>query len=603
MRKNYKWLHVLIILQLFFNCLFGQVSGTEMFYKVSMERAPQHYYHVELTCNNLKEDSTDFNMCAWTPGYYEIIHYEKAIENFHAIDDNQKEITWYKPSSNVWRIANKKNRKCVIEYDVKATVLFVGNVYVDEQRGYITPGGLFMYVKEDLNKPVTIQFKPYEKWPSLIATGLDSIPGKANTFYAANFDVLYDSPFLMGNLEQLPDFFVNKIPHHFIGYDIGNFDKAAFINDLQKIITSGVNIIGDIPYTHYSFLSIGHGGGGIEHLNSTSITMRGENVMQKEESKKSFYEFLAHEYFHHYNVKRIRPIELGPFDYSKENRTRMLWVSEGFTDYYATLILKDAGLINEADVFKTYQEHIKAYENVPGHLFQSATESSMETWSGNPFAKSPEEAAKTISYYDKGCILGLMIDFTIRHETNNKKSLDDVMRILYKKYYQALKRGFTEKEFRMECESAAGGSLQELFDYASTVKNVNYPKYFTYAGLAIDTVSKALPGLHSGCTLAKNDSAMFVRNIEWNSPAWKAGLKIHDVILQLNDSKPSPELFSEVLNKTGEQSTLNLLVARDGQQIKITIHPEIKYEKSFTISKMQNADALQSAIYKSWMRN
>jgi len=456
-----------------------------------MEDAAKQYYHVVLKCTPATA-ITDFKLCAWTPGYYQLMDYARAVENFTVTDVDGNAPKWVKPSRNVWRVFNGQPTALTISYDVKATSSFVANAYLDTNRAYITPGALFLYTDRALQQPVTIQMKPYHKWTNSIATGLDSIPGGNNTFIAASFDVLYDSPFLMGELESLPSFTVNNIPHYFTGYKPGNFDRATFMNDLKKIVETASAIIGDIPYTHYTFLGIGPGQGGIEHLNSSSLSFSGGEGLNTPEGRRRLYNFIAHEYFHHYNVKRIRPIELGPFDYSKENRTNMLWVSEGFTVYYEYMIVRHAGFCTDEEVLKSFQSNIQAYENKQGHLYQSVTQASYDTWNDGPFGNDPN---KTISYYDKGPVLGLLLDFNIRHATKNAKSLDDVMRLLYKKYYQTLKRGFTEKEFRTECEKIAGTSLQEVFDYAGTVKAINYKKYFAMAGLAIDDKSFAITRL------------------------------------------------------------------------------------------------------------
>jgi predicted metalloprotease with PDZ domain len=582
--------------------LMAQSLSTNMSYVVSMDNPASQYYHVQLTYKNIPKDDPDLKMCAWTPGYYEIIDFEKAVENFHATDETGKEIKWEKPSSNVWHLHSAK-KTLIVTYDVKATVLFVGNVYLDENRGYITPGGLFLYADEELHHSVTIQIKPYDKWPNLVATGLDSIPGKQNTFYAANFDVLYDSPFLMGKLEVLPSFKVRGIPHYFIGYEPGNFDRNAFIADLNKIVEQGVNIIGDIPYTHYTFLLIGQGGGGIEHLNSTSISIWNKDYLLDPKSRKQFYSFIAHEYFHNYNVKRIRPIELGPFDYTKENYTNMLWVSEGFTDYYAQLMLRSAGLTTDLDILKAYQTQIRAYENKPGHLLQSATQASHDTWNEPPFGKAGDMLYKTISYYDKGCILGLMLDLKIRHETKNARSLDDVMRAIYNKYYKTLNRGFTENEFRTECEKVAGTSLAEVFEYASTVKPVNYPKYFAYAGLNIDTLTKELPGTYAGFATGKRGTDVLVTDVEWESVAYNAGLRVGDTLSTIDDQKASTELVKSIVKAKNSGDTIKLSVIKDGKMQEMVITLGTKREKSFDITPMEKPGALELAIYKSWLRN
>jgi predicted metalloprotease with PDZ domain len=582
--------------------LFAQKHQGDLSFIVSMENAREHYYHVVLHCKNIHAETQDFKMCAWTPGYYQILDFEKAVENFRVTDAAGKDIQWVKLSKNIWRVHNNKAGTIVLSYDVKAVVPFVGNIYLDEKRGYITPGGIFLYLDNELKNPVTVQMKLYNKWQSLIATGLDSIPGKDNTFFAENFDVLYDSPFLMGDLEMLPSFTVKGVPHYFIGYNLGEFDRNLFIADLKKIVENASSIFNDIPYSHYSFLAIGPGGGGIEHLNSASLSFSNGEGFNTREGKKRLYHFIAHEYFHHYNVKRIRPIELGPFDYSRENHTNMLWVSEGFTVYYEYLIVRHAGLTNDEDVLKAFAVNIANYENKPGHLFQSATQASYETWSDGPFGRTGDEVNKTISYYDKGPVLGLLLDFKIRHETKNKQSLDDVMRFLYKKYYQTKKRGFTEVEFQTECEKIAGTSLTEVFEYASTVKEIDYPKYFAYAGLTIDTSTKELPGAYFGATAREKDSSVTVREIEWNSPAWNAGLRTKDKILAIDGNKATLLLLNNSIKTKKIGDTIKLLIAKGNNEQELTVKLGTKREKIFSITPVPNPDVLQSAIYTSWMK-
>jgi len=581
------------------NCADARQVPAHMQYSVSMENAANHYYHVELQCTD-KAPSLDFKMCVWTPGYYQILNFAGAVENFSA-SANGRSLKWEKTQNSTWRVYSKNAALIHISYDVKAVVNFVGNVYLNEDRGYITPGGLFMYLDRELRHPVTVQMKPYSKWPDMVATGLDTIPGKYHVFKAADFDVLYDSPFLMGRLEVLPQFMVKAIPHNFVAYKLPPFDRQAFMDDLQKIIRAGSNIIGDIPYTHYTFLSIGQGGGGIEHLNSASLSFSGGEGFNTPDARKKLYSFIAHEYFHNYNVKRIRPVELGPFDYSKENHTDMLWVSEGFTVYYEYMIVRHAGLMDNDDVLNSFAANIQNYENKPGRLYQSATQASWDTWSDGPFGRTGDEENKTISYYDKGPVLGLMLDFAIRHATNNRNTLDDVMRLLYNKYYKHLKRGFTEQEFREECEKLAGISLAEVFDYASTVKPVNYPQYFAYAGLNIDTVSRPQPVAWLGISAGQRADSLVISSVDYDSPAWKLGVRGRTKILAIDGRPASAGAFNLSIQQKKPGDTVKLLLQKGKDKQEITVMLGRKWEKSFRITPMPQPDVLQAAIYKSWM--
>jgi len=596
MKKVYS---LLLSICLFSAVAFGQQKPVNMQYTVSMEKASEHLYHVELTSTSPGK-VLDYKMCVWTPGYYQLIDFASAVQNFSVVNSKGAAVKWEQPSKATWRVYSN-NATVKISYDVKATVPFVGNVYLDETRGYITPGGLFMYLDKELRHPVTIQMKPNSKWSNLVATGLDTIPGKYHTFKAGDFDVLYDSPFLMGELETLPPFTVKNKPHNFIGYKLPAFDRQGFMDDLKKIVQTGSDIIGDVPYTHYTFLSIGAGGGGIEHLNSSSLSFSGGEGFNTPDARKKLYNFIAHEYFHNYNVKRIRPIELGPFDYSKENHTNMLWVSEGFTVYYEYLITRRAGIMTPEDMFADFQTNLKNYENKPGHLYQSATQASYFTWDDGPNGRVSDDFNKTISYYDKGPVLGLMLDFKIRHATQNKKTLDDVMRLLYYKYYKQLKRGFREKEFRMECEKMAGMPLPELFEYASTVKPPDYPKYFAYGGLNIDTTTTIVSTTWTGLNIRMQRDTMRIVNVDYQSPAWNKGIRSRTKLLSIDGIPASPDAFKKALEGKKEGDSLSMETEKDGVKQNITITLAQKREKSFKITPLVAPDKLQAAIYKSWV--
>ena len=195
--------------------------------------------------------------------------------------------------------------------------------------------------------------------------------------------------------------------------------------------------------------------------------------------------FLSHEYFHHYNVKRIRPVELGPFDYDKGSRTTQLWISEGISVYFEYLMVKRAKIVDRNMFFNNLANNITAHENNPGKVHQSLIQSSYNTWSDGPFGTSGIDKNKAISYYDKGPVVGMIIDLAIRQASQNKKSLDDVMRFMYREYYQKHKRGFTDAEFQSACEQMAGKSLAAEFDYVYTTQPIHYNQYLGYAGLEL----------------------------------------------------------------------------------------------------------------------
>ena len=569
-----------------------------MAFALSMDQPATHYYHVVFRVEGLKGDAQDFKLPAWTPGYYRIMDYAKNLARFQAADGAGHTLAWQKTDKNTWHVNSHNTGVISVSYDVYAFNPFVAESFLDDTRGYITPASMFVHVAGHIRHPVTLTIQPYSGW-STVATGLDSVSGQPNTFSAPDFDMLYDCPILMGN-QEVRGFEVQGIPHQVVIENVANIDHAKITADLQKIVASGVKIIGEIPYQHYTFLAMGSGAGGIEHLTSAAMMFNG-NSLGDPPGYSRWLSFVAHEYFHTYNVKRIRPIALGPFDYDKENYTHMLWVSEGFTVYYEDLILVRAGLMTRDQYFERMQKNIANYEDSPGHLFQSATQSSFDTWIDG-MSRGEHFANTTISYYDKGAALGLLLDLEIRNRTGNRKSLDDVMRALYQKYYKERKRGFTDEEFREECESAAGFSLPEIFEYAATTKEIDYPKYFAYAGLGIDVNPAEQTGAYLGATAQFQDGALAIWSVEWDSPAQHAGLMAQDQILALDGKRVSAKSLDEMLKtkKAGEQ--VRVLLSRRNSVREIEVALGKKMECSFKIKPVDNPSPIQAAILQEWLR-
>ncbi len=580
---------------LFFSISIHAQVKPQMAFTVSMDSPALKKFHVVLHCNGLK-GSRDLKMPAWTTGYYQILDFANNVENFSAEDGKGHQLGWNRKNINTWTVEGNTN-SLVISYDVKATRPIVATNYIDDEHAYLSPAGVFMHLSGRINTPVTVTIKPYTGWKN-VATGLDSVKGIPYTYTAPDFDILYDAPILIGNLEALPEFKVKGIPHRFIGYKLGEFDRQKLMNELKMIVEQAVDIFGDIPYKHYTFLGTGPGRGGIEHLNSSSLSFTG-NELNTPEGHTRMLSFIAHEYFHHYNVKRVRPIELGPFDYDKPNRTNMLWVSEGLSVYYEYLLIRRAGLINDNELFKLFMGNIRAYENQTGHLYQSLLRSSYETWDDGPLVNDPN---KTISYYDKGPILGLMMDFAIRHESNNKHSLDDVMRFLYTEYYKKKKRGFTETEFNLTCEKMAGKPLPELFSYVSSVAAPDYPKYFAYGGLTIDTSWKEKPGAWSGINYRYRNDTLRITTTELNSPAWQADLESGDIISYCNQQKATDTLFRHLMGTLQTGDTLHLTTIRTGVVQQKNIILKKKTERVFEITRTSAIGDRESAIYRSWLK-
>ena len=465
-----------VILFFLFVSLTSLAQTSEIQFTVDMTKPENHEYKVTLAAKVTPLAFIDLALPAWSPGYYQIMNFGKNLTTFEPKNAAGEPLRWVKFGTNTWRVYTDFSDAVKIDYGIMAARSFVATAYLDSTRAFIKPAALFLYPVNQLNTPVTVHLLPKSGW-NTVATGLD---GKNFTYKAPNYDILYDSPLLVGDLQELPAFTVKGKNHRFIGYNMGDFDGDLLMKDLQKLITVATDLIGDIPYNHYTFIGIGPGQGGIEQLNSTAVSFTGESVTGSGRSRT--LSFLTHEYFHHFNVKRIRPVELGPFDYSMPNRTNLLWVAEGLTVYYEDIIMNRAGLLTRENMLKGWSNKIGNLQKNAGRLNQTLAESSANTWEDGPFGKKGE----TVSYYEKGPVVGMLLDLSIRTATDNKKSLNDVMRLLYNDYYKKQNRGFKDDEVLKACEKVAGVKLNNLFEYIYSTKELDYKTVFNKAGLEID---------------------------------------------------------------------------------------------------------------------
>jgi predicted metalloprotease with PDZ domain len=592
----------------------SQAPTSTMSFTVSMDRPSTHYYHVEFRCERLRGDTQDFKMPVWMPGYYSIQDYAKNVVNFKAADGAGQALPWSQTAKNTWRVKTGSAPAVVVSYDVYGFNRFVGSTYLDDQRGYFVAPSMYMYVAGMINHPVTVTIKPYTGWTT-VANGLDPVPGKPYTFTAPDFDLLYDCPTMLGNHEQL-QFEVNGVPHYVVAEDVPkSVNRQQMLTDLQKIVTTATGIIGDIPYKHYTFLLMGKGQGGVEHLTSAAMLFDGTSLTNPDGYRR-WLSFASHEYFHTFNVKRIRPIALGPFDYDKENFTDMLWVSEGFTSYYQDIVVRRAGLENRDQYLATITGNIAAYENSPGHLFESAAQSSINVWH-----RGDDAANTTISYYNKGPAIAAMLDFKIRSQTKNQKSLDDVMRALYNEFYKDKKRGWTDEEFRAVCERIAGVSLEEIFDdYVYSTKEVNYTKYFALAGLKIDTELRGEPGAYLGAFTANPGgsgggggaggrgappaaASHVISRVEYDSPAERGGLSAQDEIVAIDGIPLGVRSLDDVLKTMQPGDKIKILIARQDRLKELEVGLGSKMQRTFKIQPAENLTAEQSALLKNWINN
>ncbi len=303
------------------------IAAPTIHFEVSFKEPQAHYAEIKMEISDFRKEYIDVKMPVWTPGSYLVREYSRHVESVEACDADGAYLATEKIDKNTWRIQSGKAKKVTFSYRIYGFEVSVRTNFIDDSHAFLSPAATFMYVDGMIDHPATVTIVPHAKW-SKISTGLDAVAGKPNTFHAADFDILFDSPIEVGN-QDVFTFDAAGVHHEIAMVGGGNYDKERLKADCAAIVEEATAIFGVNPNKRYVFIVHNYqsGGGGLEHLNSTVLGAT-RNGYKTERSYLSFLGLVAHEYFHLWHVKRLRPIELGPFDYDAENYTSALWIME-----------------------------------------------------------------------------------------------------------------------------------------------------------------------------------------------------------------------------------------------------------------------------------
>lgn len=558
---------IIILLMIFMS---SSKIKSQINYKVEITEPNSHYAHVTLEFPVTGGEKTIVGLPVWTPGSYLVREFAKSIESVEVKDENAKSISINKINKNQWEFVSEINTTVSVSYDIYCHEFSARTTFINDEQALLNNASLLMFIsgRESEGGFVNITF-PEQKWKNAES----SLP-KTNestssvTFEFDNYDILVDSPIQLGNFETF-DFDIAGVNHRvaLVGYNNANTEQLS--EDMQKVCQTMFNIVGEFPCEHkpcrpYLFIvqHVESGGGGIEHLNSTVLVM--PRLAYSNPSRyQSFLNLVAHEYFHLWNVKRIRPIELGPFNYNKENYTQSLWVAEGITSYYDELALYRAGYIEKGELVNILAKYINRHENRPGKDFTSLSEMSMDAWI-KEYRPNENSANSTYSYYSKGFIAGMLLDMKIAKESNGKKNLDDVFKKLYKDFYQAksiggkIGTGYTVAEFESVCSEVAGSDLSTFFDlWIRSSTQPDYVNAFKEVGITakINNNEMADWGIRT-----KSNKVEYLNR---NGIAKKMGLNVGDEILSLNMIRTNDDIIS-LWTSLGQPQSVEVLYSRDG---------------------------------------
>jgi predicted metalloprotease with PDZ domain len=595
-----------------FNAHAQTVVEPNISFTVSMPQPWTHLLEVEMRIRQAAgAESTELVMPVWTPGSYLIREYARHVQDFAAADANGRALQWEKTNKNTWRVASGGARDWKATYRVYANELTVRTNELNSDHAFWNNAALLMYPGGNPSRtPVTLRVVAPVGWK--VATGLPAVAGQANTFRAENFDILYDSPFEVSNFKELK-FEVRGVPHRIVIDGEGNYDPDRMRAEVKKIVEAEVALYGDIPYHDYTFILHlrANTGGGLEHLNSTALGFR-RFAFEDDDGYQRFGALVAHEFFHLWNMKRIRPDALGPFDYTKENYTRLLWVAEGITEYYGNLTLRRAGLVSDRYYLAHLAQQIEAMQETPGRRQMSAEEASFNAWI-KEYRPDENSVNSQISYYDKGELLGMLLDLEIRRRTNNAKSLDDVMRMLYNDFYKK-GRNYTPADFQKVCETAAGSSMEDFFArYVRGREELPYNQILSaaglrleQAGLAFEDLNKTLPGgvpvqSFLGAELVQNGDHLMIKNVRSGSAAYDQGLNANDEIVALDGKRVTKETFTARLGERRPGETVRITVLRFDDLRTFDIRLGSRITAPFQIVELAESTEQQRQIYRGWL--
>ena len=592
----------LLLTSLLFIVCSTTILSQKISYVLKMSNPQSHYFEVEMVLEGFKQKEIEIKMPVWAPGSYLVREFSKNVNEVKAKDESNKTLKSTKKAKNAWVIDNSsKSKKISISYEVYAFELSVRTSFLDLTHGFVSGSGVFMYVSGSQNLPGTLEIVPYKDFKKITTalpkSNISIEKDGSETFYFENYDHLVDCPVEIGN-QAVFDFMASGVKHIVAMYGEGNCDIEQLKKDMPKVIEAETAVFGENPNKEYVFIvhNVVNGQGGLEHMNSTTLsvnrwTYSGSNYI-------NFLNLVAHEYFHLWNVKRFRPIELGPFNYDQENYTNLLWVMEGFTSYYDELIMRRIGLVSEEEFVSKIQSTVNYVEGTVGSRVQSLAHSSFDAWIKG-YRPNENSSNTTMTYYSRGQVIAAIFDVMIVSKYNGKKGLDDFMRHVYTKYAKELKRGISDQEFKKELEDFLGQDLTPFYaKYIEGTEIPPYNEYFSKVGVTVNYTGYKKPLF--GATLRQEGGKVLVKNIRSGSSAERAGLSVNDEIIACDGYRVDQSACESYINSMAEGQETELLISRDDLIFPLVI--EIySYEKpQFSFTK--STDETTKNLFSYWLR-
>jgi len=584
-----------------------------------------HYIEVESVFPTGDADELTLFMAVWTPGSYLVREFAGHVERVTASTLDGEPLGIRPFGKNRWTVYARGQERVVIRYRVYARTLSVQSNFVDDDLLVLNGAGIFLCPVSRLDLAHDVALELDEESHPQIATSLPPHTDGGRRYVAADFDTLVDSPIVAG-AGEVRSFEVGGATFElwtFGGDELWDHDRAA--RDVQKVVEVQAGFWGVVPFERYLFLNVAENtGGGLEHLESTLMMTR-RHAMRRGQSYRRWLGLVSHELFHAWNAKRLRPYVLGPFDYENEVHTPSLWVVEGLTSYYDDVLLARAGLLTEEQYLERLGDGIEQLMNTPGREVQTLSQSSNETWI-KYYRHDENSGNSTISYYNKGSMVGFLLDAYIRRTTSGRASLDDAMRLMYERH--SGEHGYAPADFRAALEEVAGeeaspdevpegepnpdGAIDALLDaWVDGTEPLPFEEALYYYGLVFEGEDEA-DDADDGDTddaddetagwLAVDTDGNWVTEVRRGGPAHTAGINYDDEILAV-DGYRARNIGSH-LERYRPGDTVTLTVSRRGRlrEIVVTLGRETAAD-AWSISDAETLTTAERSHRSRWLED
>jgi predicted metalloprotease with PDZ domain len=556
-------------------------------FTVAMPRPGTHLYEItmEIDAGKAAEDggTLDLVLPVWTPGSYLVREFSRHVRDLSAKEMSlngrrpggrgARDIPAAKVAKNVWRLSlpskkSSSSSSILVSYRVYAHELSVRTSHLDDSHGYGNGANLFFYVEGRKGEPQEVAFRLPKGWKTSMP-----LPARSGVFRAASYDELVDSPFECGTHRTF-DFRVKGVPHTLAIWGSGNEDASRLVKDLKKLVEEAASLFGGLPYERYLFLvHLAPGArGGLEHRASQSVAVD-PWAFRPEKAYRDTLLLFSHELFHAWNVKRIRPEMLGPFDYTKEVHTKDLWAMEGITSYYEVLLAVRAGLLTPAQGFGEWMTSWTGHLETPGRAVQSAEMASFDAWIR--FYRPDENSVNVAeSYYRRGQLLGLALDLTVRGATAGRRGLDDVLRLLWRRW-GAKGKGYPEGAVEDAVARTLGSpaKARRFFDrYVRGTETPDLARLLPAAGLHLRLVPESEEGVTDespvktrgdfGWKTKTENGRLLVAEVREGGAAMHAGMSAADEIVAIDGVRASEDFLRRITNEHGPGDRVGVTVFR-----------------------------------------